>query len=177
MCTSLVVFACLTAMPAAAGAQGVTFSAWDGTNPFRCTLQNAGTGTAVPNPNADPYCVIYDKTGQSVLPDLGILTFLSEEPARIQIAFNKCFYFQEDHWTGALVQGDPSTQLWNWVGHYYLDFATGSVGAYLQDFYLGPPGAMSSLTFGGQLTDVLPINPKCVARARRWPPVYATSNR
>jgi hypothetical protein len=157
----------------APGAQALSLSVWNGTNPYQCTIQDAGTGTAVPDPGADPYCVRYDKTGQSLLPSLGIITFLRQEPERIAIALKKCFYYQEDHWTGAIVQGHPSTQLWNWVGHYYLDFATGSAGAYFQDFYLGPPGKMQPVTFGLQLKGFLPVNPACAARAKQEPWIYA----
>ena len=41
-------------------------SGWDGTNPFACTLQQAGLGATVPDPNADPYCVDFDKRHQNV---------------------------------------------------------------------------------------------------------------
>ena len=37
-----------------------------GTNPFVCTLQQAGTGTDFPDPDADPFCVEFDKTHQNV---------------------------------------------------------------------------------------------------------------
>ena len=50
--------AALAALAPAAGAQGgASMTGWDGVNPFRCALQNAGTGTAVPDPSADHYCV------------------------------------------------------------------------------------------------------------------------
>jgi hypothetical protein len=39
---------------------------WDGVKPFNCTIQDAGQGTTVPDPGADPYCVRFDKTSQNV---------------------------------------------------------------------------------------------------------------
>jgi hypothetical protein len=161
-CASLM----LLAVPSAAPAADISFQSWNGANPYNCVIQDAGTGTAVPNPDVDPYCVHYDKTGQSVFPSLGIITFLLQEPKRIGIAFNKCFYYQTDHWTGSIVQGDPATQLWNWVGHYYLNFATGAVGAYFQDLSIGPPGRFPSVTFGFQVQGLLPVKPACVAEAQ-----------
>src|SRR5205807_5135908 len=44
-----------------AQAAGPQPAPWDGVNPFRCELQNAGMGTSVPHPEADPFCVEYDK--------------------------------------------------------------------------------------------------------------------
>src|SRR4051795_6866952 len=76
-------------------------SPWDGRNPFNCTLQNAGMGTAVPHPGADPFCIEFDKRHQNVS-QLGVVEFLSHEPARVAAASPKCFYFQSDHWRGAI---------------------------------------------------------------------------
>jgi hypothetical protein len=146
------------ALALAPGASAATLTPWNGANPFSCVVQDAGTGSTVPDPGADPYCVRYDKTGQSVLPSLGIATFLLQEPERVAIALGKCFYYQEDHWTGAIVQGVPATQLWNWVGHYYLNFATGSAGAYFEHFQLGP---LPPVTFGEQLSGFLPVDHSC----------------
>src|ERR1700740_2716279 len=84
---------------------------WDGTNPFNCTIQDAGFGSTVPDAGADPYCVHFDKTNQNVA-QLGIVQFLLEEPARTAAAVPKCFYFQEDHWRGSISQGD-STAIYN----------------------------------------------------------------
>ena len=39
---------------------------WNGVNPFHCKIQNAGQGTTVSDPGADPYCVRFDKTNQNV---------------------------------------------------------------------------------------------------------------
>src|SRR6476660_7066198 len=93
---------------------------WDGVNPFRCTIQQAGFGTAVPDPAADPYCVEFDKRRQNVT-ELGIADFISKEPARLAAAAGKCFYFQVDHWRASVVQDDGSTKLYEWDGHYFFD--------------------------------------------------------
>src|SRR5437763_10799885 len=73
----------------AAPASGATLKPWDGTNPFVCTMQYAGEGTSFTNPKADPFCVDYDKTHQDVT-ELGLVTFLTKEPARMATALNKC---------------------------------------------------------------------------------------
>src|SRR5690348_2990152 len=62
---------------------------WDGSNPFDCTIQDAGQGTTVPDPGADPYCVRFDKTNQNIT-ELGLVDFLSKEPARVAAAVPKC---------------------------------------------------------------------------------------
>ena len=55
------------ALAAAAPASAQTgTSGWDGKNPFECTLQQAGTEAEVPQPDADPYCVEFDKRHQNV---------------------------------------------------------------------------------------------------------------
>ena len=107
---------------------------WDGENPFTCELQQVGFGTAVPHPGADPYCVEFDKRRQNVT-ELGVVDFLSQEPARVAAATDKCFYFQSDHWRGSIVQGDSSTKTYEWDGHYFFDKARGRgrrVGVELQ---------------------------------------------
>jgi hypothetical protein len=106
---------------------------WNGTNPFKCKIQNAGQGTTVPDPGADPYCVSFDKTNQSVT-QLGLVTFLSKEPARVAAAVPKCKYFQEDHWRGSIIQSDGQTVLYSFYGHYFFDKATGDGGVWVKDF-------------------------------------------
>jgi hypothetical protein len=124
----------LAAVPVAAGAQPET-TGYDGHNPFRCTLQQLGTGTKFPQPNADPFCVEYDKTHQNVT-ELGVVQFLSQEPARVAAASPKCFYFQRDHWTGSVVAGQgPET--YHWDGSYFFNKATGAGGVYVENFRIG----------------------------------------
>lgn len=133
----------LVLLPAAeAGAQATPFAPYDGSNPFNCELQDVGTGTDFPHPEADPFCVRFDKTSQNIT-DFGIVDFLTNEPARVAGAGDKCFYYQRDHWTGSVVQGQPP-ELWNWVGGYFFDKAKGVGGVSVRDFrLLGEPGDMT----------------------------------
>jgi hypothetical protein len=124
----------IAAVPGVASAQGP--SGWDGVNPFTCTLQQVGTGTNFPQPAADPFCVEFDKTHQNV-DQLGVVDFLSNEPARVAAASDKCFYFQSDHWRGTVSESQPSTETYAWDGHYYFDKATGAGGAYVENFRFG----------------------------------------
>ena len=156
---------------------------WDGTNPFNCTIQDAGQGTKVPDPGADPYCVSFDKTNQNVT-QLGLVQFLSLEPARTAAAVPKCFYFQEDHWRGSVVQSDGSTVLYEFYGHYFFDKATGDGGAWVTGFSLAgrtfdpaalpgfPPtyGQYFGPGTGGFIThNGIPADPSCVAKASAHP--------
>lgn len=161
---------------------------WDGTNPFRCTLQQAGFGAVVPEPGADPYCVEFDKRRQN-LTQLGIADFLLREPARVAAAGGKCFYFQSDHWRAAVVQDDATTKLYEWDGHYFFDKARGDGGVWVTNFNVngrtGDPSAIPGLPpefarhfgpgTGGVIThDDVPADPGCAERARRDPAaIYA----
>ena len=89
-----------------------------------------GSAWTTPNPEADPFCVKYNKTQQN-LSELGIVDFLLNEPARVAAAVPKCFYHQTDHWTGWIVQGQQ--ELWNWEGRYFFDKARGIGGVYIQN--------------------------------------------
>ena len=146
-------------------------STWDGVNPFRCELQQAGTAATVPHPDADPYCVEFDKTHQNVT-DLGVVDFLSQEPARVAAASDKCFYFQSDHWTGAVVQGDGSTETYHFDGHYFIDRATGDGGGWVTNLRVGGQPA-SPDTFGGVTHDDVPVDATCAAKAQAHPEIYA----
>jgi hypothetical protein len=121
------------AMAIAGPAYGATLKPWDGTNPFVCTMQYAGQGTTFPNPNANPFCVDYDKTHQDVS-QLGLVTFLTKEPARVAAAVNKCWYFQQDHWTGQIIAGDGSTETYHFDGHYFFDKRWGAGGVQVENF-------------------------------------------
>jgi hypothetical protein len=152
----------LTVIPANASALGLP-TLWDGTNPFNCTIQNAGLGTTVPDPGADPYCVSFDKTQQNIT-QLGILQFLLNEPARVAAAVPKCFYFQEDHWRGSIIQSDPRTVLYEFTGHYFFNKATGDGGAWISGFSV----AGVTLGTGGAIThDNIPVDPHCAALAKQ----------
>ena len=127
-----VLAALLAAAPAAFAQQPA--EPYDGSNPFACLLQQAGTGTEVPFPDADPFCIEFDKTHQNVS-EGGFVEFLSLEPARVAAASPKCFYFQRDHWTGSIVEGQqPET--YHWDGSYYFDKARGAGGVYVENFRL-----------------------------------------
>ena len=127
--------ACVSLALATTASAATPAGPYDGHNPFRCTIQKAGTGIDFPNPGADPFCVEYDKTQQNVT-DFGIVEFLLLEPARVAAASTKCFYYQVDHWTGTIVQGGRP-QLWHWDGRYFFDKARGAGGVYVENFQVG----------------------------------------
>ena len=142
----------LLALAGAAGAQaaGTPYAPYDGHIPFNCELQQLGTGTDFPHPDADPFCVEFDKTKQNVT-DLGLLDFAAQEPARVAAAAPKCFYYQRDHWTGSIVQGtEPET--YHFDGSYFFDKATGSGGVRVDNFRIG-----------GQPADASPFVPAAYA--------------
>ena len=173
----LIVTAVVTAslLCLASSAAAAPIAPYDGDNPFRCKTQNTGFGVDYPNPDADPFCVKYNKTQQN-LSELGIVDFLLNEPARVAAAVPKCFYHQTDHWTGWVVQGQQ--ELWNWEGRYFFDKARGMGGVYIQNArvagqpfdprtlpgfppeyspYFGPGG-------GGVYTDTVAAEPDCAAK-------------
>jgi hypothetical protein len=184
----LAVVLAVAAAPVAASGQNSPPTAWDGVNPFRCTVQFAGLGTEVPDPAADPYCVEFDKTQQNVT-DLGVVDFLSKEPARVAAAVGKCFYFQSDHWRGSIVQDDGSTKTYEFDGHYFFDKAKGNGGAWVTNFNIAgqtfdpseipgiPPDIAQDLGpgTGGVIThDDIPADPACAARVATDPgAIYA----
>ena len=103
--------------------------------PFNCVLQNVGTGTDFPDPDADPFCVEFDKTNQNIT-DFGLVEFTAQEPARVAAASSKCFYFQRDHWTGSVNQGEQP-EVWHWDGDYWFDRARGVGGVSVRNFRVG----------------------------------------
>src|SRR5689334_19898308 len=176
---TVAVAACTAAVPSAPALAPPT--PWDGSNPFHCAVQNAGKGTAVPDPGADPYCVHFDKTGQSVS-DLGVVDFLRKEPARVAAAVPKCFYYQEDYWRGSLTPGGP--EVYEFTGHYFFNKATGDGGVWVTGFTVAgqtfdptslpgfPPGYGQYFGpgTGGFIThDEIPADPHCVALAGAHP--------
>lgn len=179
--TATLLGALLAAPPA--NAQTGT-SGWDGTNPFDCTLQYAGTEADVPDPGADPYCVEFDKRHQNVS-ELGVVQFLSLEPARVAAASPKCFYFQHDHWVGSLQQGNAATETYAWDGSYYFDKARGTGGVYVENFRIGGqsgdptqlPGFPAEYRpffgpgrGGVQRSEAVEADPACIAKAEERPP-------
>ncbi len=157
---------------------------WNGDNPFACELQQAGFGPAGPHPEADPYCVEFDKRRQNVS-ELGVVDFLSKEPARVAAASDKCFYFQSDHWRGSIVQSDPSTKTYEWDGHYFFDKARGEGGVWVTNFnfngHTSDPGSLPGMPpdyaryfgpgTGGFIThNEVQADPSCAAKAQQNPP-------
>jgi hypothetical protein len=157
---------------------------YDGSIPFDCELQQLGTGTAFPHPDADPFCVEYDKRHQNVT-ELGVVQFLSQEPARFAAAGPKCWYFQRDHWVGSIVQDDGTTQTYKWDGSYFFDKARGLGGVYIENFSInnqtGDPRQLPGFPDawkpyfgpgrgGVQTSDTVRADPRCVAKAKAAPP-------
>jgi hypothetical protein len=177
------VAAAVLALPgASAGAPGQP-TGYDGHIPFECELQQAGVGTEFAHPDADPFCVEYDKTHQNVT-ELGVVQFLSQEPARFAAAGPKCWYFQRDHWTGSVVQDDGTTQTYHWDGSYYFDKARGLGGVHVENFTVngqtGDPRDMPGFPEdwkpyfgpgrgGVQTSDTVRADPRCVAKAKKAP--------
>jgi hypothetical protein len=172
---AIVVAAALGAAPAHASGP----APYDGSIPFLCTLQQVGQGTAFPEPDADPFCVEYDKTHQNV-DQLGVVDFLSKEPARVAAASPKCFYFQRDHWTGYVSESQPQTRTYHWDGSYFFDKSRGTGGAYVENLsFAGQSGDPTQLPGfpeawkpyfgqgrgGVQQTGDVPVDPSCVAKA------------
>ena len=168
----------VTPAPAAAA----PYAGYDGSNPFICTIQDVGFGTDYPDPDADPFCVRFDKTRQNVT-ELGIVDFLSQEPARVAAASPKCFYYQTDRWRGSIVQDDASTETYGYDGFYWFDKARGAGGVAVKNFrvagqqsdptmvpgfpaeyrpYFGP-GRGGFQYFGNGIE----MEPRCVEFARR----------
>ena len=189
MAASLAIVAALALATGTGRAGALTApTPWTGANPYHCTVQQAGLGTLVPNPSADPYCVAFDKTDQNIT-QLGLLTFLLREPARTLAAVPKCFYFQEDSWRGSLIQSNGKTVLYSFRGHYFFNKATGDGGVWITGFTVaGHTFDPTTLPFfppqykadfgpgtGGVIThDDVPAVPQCVALAKRGPgAVYA----
>src|SRR5256714_6708923 len=175
----LVVTAAAVLLAAAPAAASAPPTGWNGDNPFNCELQQAGFGPTGPHPEVDPYCVEFDKRRQNVS-QLGVVDFLSLEPARVAAASDKCFYFQSDHWRGSLVRAAPATKTYEWDGHYFFDKARGEGGVWVTNFnfngHTSDPGSLPGIPpdqarffgpgTGGFIThDEVPADPRCVERA------------
>lgn len=175
---SLGVAVLLVVLAAGAAPAQQDVTGYDGSNPFRCVLQQAGQGTDIPDPGADPLCVEYDKTRQDVS-DTTIAAFLAGEPQRFAMAGDKCFYFQHDHWRSRVVAGQPATETYRFDGSYFLDRAAGRGGAYAENFSInGQPAPdltpllperyrpFFSEGRGGLISDMgIAVEPRCVAMA------------
>jgi hypothetical protein len=148
---------------------------YSGENPFNCQTQNTGFGVDYPNPEADPFCVKYNKTNQNVR-QLGLVEFLLLEPARVAAALPKCFYHQSDEWRGLTSVGGQ--ELWHWRGRYFFDKARGMGGVFVSEVrVLGQaydprqlPGFPDEFRpyfnagGGGAYTDTVAAEPTCAAK-------------
>jgi hypothetical protein len=176
---ALIVVAALAAAVQAAQAAD-PLEPWDGVNPFQCRLQQAGFDGKGPQPEADPYCIEFDKRRQNVT-QLGLVEFLGKEPERAAAASPKCFYFQSDHWRGSVVQEDASTKTYEWDGHYFFDKARGEGGVWVSNFNFGGqtgdprdiPGFPDEWKpyfregTGGFRGSTVEADPRCAERAER----------
>ncbi|MGZ6707258.1 MAG: hypothetical protein ACXVFN_09965 [Solirubrobacteraceae bacterium] len=166
----------LTLLPSAGTAQDPV-APYDGSIPFACTLQQLGTGTDFPEPNADPFCVEYDKTHQNVAQG-GVVDFLTKEPARVAVAGPKCFYYQRDHWTGSIPEGQ-APETYHFDGAYFFDKARGLGGVHIENFRIAgqtadpttlpgfPDAYRPYFGKGGggvQSTGSVPLDPNCAAK-------------
>src|SRR3954468_6703332 len=166
-----------------AGAQTDRPTGWNGESPFKCVLQQAGFEPTGPHPDAEPYCVEFDKRHQNVT-EGGFVQFVSLEPARVAAATPKCFYFQSDHWRGSVVQAGGSTKTYEWDGHYFFDKARGEGGVWVTNFNINGrsgdpsqvPGMPSDFAryFGQGTGGVITRNnvegdANCAARAKKEP--------
>jgi hypothetical protein len=107
----------------------------------------------------------------------------------VAAAVPKCFYYQEDHWRGSLIQSNQQTVVYEFYGHYFFNKATGDGGVWVTgltvagqtfdprtlpgfppqwDPYFGPGT-------GGVIShDDVPVDPSCVTTANNQPaPIYA----
>ena len=141
-------------------------------------------GAEVKDPDADPFCIEFDKRHQNVS-ELGVVEFLSMEPARVALAVPKCFYFQSDHWRGSVVQADGSTKTYEWDGHYFFNKATGDGGVWVTNFNLNgrtfDPSTLPGMPAeyarhfgpgtGGVIThNEFEADPSCAEKAQATPP-------
>jgi hypothetical protein len=175
----------LLAAPVQAQAQALPgLAGYDGRNPFNCKIQKVGEGVDFPDPDADPFCVDFEKRHQNVT-QLGVVGFLLLEPARVAAASPKCFYFQRDRWRGSVQQDVEATETYAWNGRYFFDKARGVGGVYVDHFTFNNqtsdprqvPGFPNDLKpfFGpgkGGIQSVggIPVDPRCVALAQRHNP-------
>lgn len=174
----------LAATAPAARADHLPLAGYDGSNPFECRLQPAGGSVGYEDRDADPFCVEYDKTKQNVT-GFGLILFLSNEPTRVAVASDKCFYYQHDHWRGSVDQHWEQSETYNWDGGYFWDKARGVFGTYVENFTFnnmsfdprGLPGFPDEWRpffgwgrGGVQVREGIPVDPACVEKAEREDP-------
>jgi len=145
---ALILTAALAA-PAAAQAP----QQWDGSNPFTCTVQN---GASLTDPNADPFCVEYD---HSLTDPQAIADLLTNGPNQLAAIGNKCFLYEQDHFTGLLGQ-EVDTAM-------FVNKATGTSGTAITKATIPVPGLPSNVGGMGSL----PVVQSCTGQAQGGGPV------
>ncbi len=171
-------------LPAGPPSGDAVITGYGGSNPFDCRIQHAGRTVDFRRPQADPFCVEYDKTHQNI-DQLGVVEFLSKEPARVAAASDKCFYYQRDHWHASVVQGAEQTEIYDFDGSYYFDKARGAFGVYVENFSVANSSVDSSVLpgfserfepyfgygrGGFQVVGEVPVVPRCVEKAQEQDP-------
>ena len=151
---------------------------YDGSNPFRCKIQNVGTGIDFPDPDADPFCVEFDKTPaeRDRLRDRR----LPLEGAGAGRGRGAEVLLLPDATTGpARSSRAQQPELWHWDGSYFFDKARGMGGVRVDNFCVGglpaDPRLMPGLPAefspyfgpgggGAFLHQTVPADPNCAAR-------------
>lgn len=104
---------------------------------FTCEFHHFDEGEAPPLddlPADDPLCVEYQKRDITVTTG-GAVEFLLAEPGRFAAAFDKCQYWQRDHWS---VQVAPeTTAIVSWDGSYWFDKGAGVGAMRAENFAVG----------------------------------------
>ena len=165
------------------------------TNPFACTLQQAGFEATAPTATRRPTRTASSSTSAArTSPSSASSTSCRKEPARVAAAADKCFYFQSDHWRGSIVQDDGSTKTYEWDGHYFFDKARGEGGAWVDELqrqrpHRGPeqgPGHPAGVRAAhgpghrrrARRRRSVEADPRCAERAQREPEkIYADAAR
>ena len=122
--------------PSALAQVGQPVGPYDGENPFNCEIQDVGTGTDFPAPRRRPVLrrVRQDEPERHRLRHRRLPLAGAGAVAATPVA--KCFYFQRDHWTGSVIQGQ-APEVWHWDGSYFFDSAKGIGGVSVRNFRIG----------------------------------------
>jgi hypothetical protein len=119
----------------AAPATAAGVQAWDGSNPFACTVQN---GASLQNPAADPLCISYDHPGSSAADaEAQLVALLGDGPNQLSATVNKCALYRVDRFTGPLYEFDSAL---------FFNKATGTGGSALTKVTInGLPAPLSAI--------------------------------
>ena len=166
---NLAVFAVITAsLCLATTAAAAPIAPYNGEVPFRCETQNTGFGVDYPNPEADPFCVKYNKTNQNVR-HLGIVDFLLLEPARVAAAVKSASTTRRT--TGPAGPNTGSRSCGTGAGRYFFDKARGMGGVFLSEVRVLGQAYDPRLCPGSRLSCGRTSGPAVAAPTRtRWRP-------